>query len=241
MIEKFIVICAAAPPGGGRSPLTPRFMRHFHVLNMPDPSEDSMRSIFDAILREFLINNHFPESVRKISSMAVSATVDLYTQITQNLLPIPAKFHYTFNLRDVAKVFQGILMTRTQSVTSTDSFAKLWLHECCRVFNDRLINETDRAFFRQLTHDLLKSKLKVNWNLKEINLFSGRSQVIFSVLLKLDTEDRLYEEVSDKNKLFRTLEDKLTDFNITCSSSKMELVFFDDAISHICRISRILR
>ena len=216
-------------------------MRHFHVLNMPDPSEDSMRSIFDAILREFLINNHFPESVRKISSMAVSATVDLYTQITQNLLPIPAKFHYTFNLRDVAKVFQGILMTRTQSVTSTDSFAKLWLHECCRVFNDRLINENDRAFFRQLTHDLLKSKLKVNWNLKEINLFSGRSQVIFSVLLKLDTEDRLYEEVSDKNKLFRTLEDKLTDFNITCSSSKMELVFFDDAISHICRISRILR
>ena len=105
VIEKFNILCAAAPPGGGRSALTPRFMRHFHVFNLPEPSEDAMRSIFDSILREFLIFHHFPESVRKSGNMAVAATVDLFTQITNNLLPIPAKFHYTFNLRDVAKVF----------------------------------------------------------------------------------------------------------------------------------------
>ena len=87
-------------------------MRHFHIINLPDPSEDAMRSIFEAILREFLTVKHFPESVRKLSGMAVAATVDMYTQITQTLLPIPSKFHYTFNLRDVAKVFQGILMTK---------------------------------------------------------------------------------------------------------------------------------
>jgi dynein heavy chain len=107
-----------------------------------------MRSIFDAILKEFLNLNHFPETVRKSSHMAVAATVDLYTQITQKLLPIPAKFHYTFNLRDVAKVFQGILMTKTQSISNLDTFARLWLHECSRVFNDRLINDSDREFFR---------------------------------------------------------------------------------------------
>jgi dynein heavy chain, axonemal len=89
--------------------------------------------------------------------------------------------------------------------------------------------------------DLLKSKFKVNWNTKEIDFFNGPQQIIFSYILKLDAEDRLYEEITDKKKLFKTLEDKLSDYNITCSSQKMDLVFFDDAISHIIRISRILR
>ena len=104
-MEKFIILCSAAPPGGGRSPLTPRFMRHFHILNVPDPSEDAMRTIFDSIIREFLVNNHFTDQVRKCGNVSVNATIDLYTSITKGLLPIPAKFHYTFNLRDVAKVF----------------------------------------------------------------------------------------------------------------------------------------
>jgi len=40
-----------------------------------------------------------------MGSIAVSATVEIYSQITKGLLPIPAKFHYTFNLRDISKVF----------------------------------------------------------------------------------------------------------------------------------------
>ena len=86
--------------------------------------------------------------------------------------------------------------------------------------------------------DLLKSKFKVNWKTEE--LFEGKSQIIFSMLLRLDAEERLYEEILDKNKLFKTLEDKLSDYNISVPT-KMDLVFFEDAIDHICRISRILR
>jgi len=54
------------------------------------------------------------------------------------MLPIPAKFHYTFNLRDVAKVFQGILMCEPFKIQDEDKYGKLWLHECTRVFADRL-------------------------------------------------------------------------------------------------------
>ena len=99
------MLCAAAPPGGGRSALTPRFMRHFHILCVPDASEYSMKTIFDNIIEKFLSFNHFADQVKKCGNIAVSATIELYSLITSGLLPIPAKFHYTFNLRDVAKVF----------------------------------------------------------------------------------------------------------------------------------------
>ena len=129
-------------------------------------------------------------------------------------------------------------MSKTVSVPNADVFTRLWIHECSRVFNDRLINDEDRGFFREVVSDLLKSKFKVNWNKDE--LFEGKNSIIFSMLLRLDAEDKLYEEIQDKNKLFKMLEDKLVDYNIS-STSHMDLVFFDDAINHICRISRILR
>jgi dynein heavy chain len=40
--------------------------------------------------------------------------------------------------------------------------------------------------------------------------------------------------------LLKVLEDKMLDYNFTFTSSQMSLIFFEDAIDHICRIARIL-
>lgn len=37
----------------------------------------------------------------------MDATIEVFNTITKELLPTPQKSHYTFNLRDLAKVFQG--------------------------------------------------------------------------------------------------------------------------------------
>jgi dynein heavy chain len=79
-------------------------------------------------------------------------------RISEELLPTPAKSHYTFNLRDLSKQFQGILMATPSTCNSKDALARLWLHEACRVFADRLICQEDR---QQLQKMLVSHRVSV--------------------------------------------------------------------------------
>ncbi|CAM9879439.1 unnamed protein product, partial [Choristocarpus tenellus] len=71
------------------------------------------------------------------------------------------RFHYTFNLRDISKVFQGILMITAAKCTTVDTVIRLWIHECSRVFYDRLISREDQEWFERLVIELLARHLKV--------------------------------------------------------------------------------
>lgn len=46
VLQEMTIAAACAPPGGGRNPVTPRFIRHFTMLCLPTPSEHSLKQIF---------------------------------------------------------------------------------------------------------------------------------------------------------------------------------------------------
>lgn len=55
-------------------------------------------------------------TIQPLNESLVDATIRVYSTITSQLLPTPAKSHYTFNLRDLSKVFQGILMAEARMI-----------------------------------------------------------------------------------------------------------------------------
>lgn len=63
---------------------------------------------------------------------------------------------------------------------------------------------------------------------------------MFSDILRLDF-GKEYEEIMDVNKLHKVLDEKMDDYNTDYSASPMNLVFFNDCIEHILRISRVLK
>lgn len=76
----------------------------------------------------------------------VESTIILYFKIIQGMRPTPNKQHYIFNMRDIARVIQGIVSVKSAAVNSLEKLSKLWVHETSRVFHDRLVTIEDRLW-----------------------------------------------------------------------------------------------
>ena len=203
---------------------------------VPQATSGVLQTIFGSILKGFL-KAGFQEPIQDLAMSAVDSTIEVYEKICAEKRATPVKFHYLFNLRDVSKVIQGMLMTRPVSITSPEVFAKLWANEICRVFCDRLINQEDTDWFIEQVMDQLSKNFKSSLELDDL---FGEHKVMFADLLKLDAPIRLYEEIKQKEKLIKQLSSSLDEYNFS-SSNKMNLVFFEDAVLHTLKIVRTLR
>ncbi|CAH1962387.1 unnamed protein product [Acanthoscelides obtectus] len=240
-IRDVVVSVACAPPGGGRNPLTPRFVRHFGMLLIPPPNEFSMKAIFKAILKGFLFE--FSNDVRDLGDYMVNAAVEIYERIAKDLLPTPAKSHYVFNLRDLSKCIQGITQADSGTMRDETSMLRLFYHECLRVFHDRLINVEDKSYFYFLLREICTRNFGTSVvTLPEGDIITNPPVLLFGDFIQFgaDKENRLYEELRSVDKVKNVLQDYLDDYNLL-SSKEMKLIFFMMAIEHCVRIARILR
>ena len=170
----------------------------------------------------------------------VEATAGVYHEIMKELKPTPKKSHYQFNLRDVSKVFQGILMGNPSGINDPEVMSKIWIRETMRVFHDRLINQEDRSWLTHYITEVVQTILKLKWEHKDI--FEDQ-QIYFGDFMKrgLDVSDRKYDIIDDFPRLEKVMGEYIQSFNIDHPTSKLQLVLFTEALSHLTRICRILR
>ena len=231
-----VMVAACGPPGGGKQPVTDRFFRHFNIVGYTEMSDEVMGGIYSTILGEFL-KAGFADECIKLTACLVEASIIVFNRIGKELLPTPAKSHYTFNLRDLGKVFQGILMTVGASIKTGADLARLWVHESRRVYQDRLINHEDTKWFDDICEELVESKMPgLDWS----DVMPQREALIFCDFLQPGADPLVYEEATDIEKVFARIDEELVEYNAEMDM-QMHLVMFIDAIKHVSRISRVIR
>jgi dynein heavy chain len=230
-----ILLAAMGPPGGGRNPITARMIRHFNVINYTPMDDESMFTIFNSILSNFVSTGGFDESMLQLCSGLVYATIAVYNTAIGSLKPTPAKPHYTFNMRDLGKVFQGLLMADARRVEGWQGFMRLWVHETRRVFADRLVSFKDREWFDDELKTQLNQQVGKSWDELDIG-----KRLLFGDYLHPGADPKVYEEARDPDTVIPIVQEYLADYNVD-SKSPMDLVLFMDAVENVSRIARVLR
>jgi dynein heavy chain len=75
-------------------------------------------------------------------------------------------------------------MASNKTIVNEELFYKLWINESFRVFYDRLTNEDDRNWYKDLVMELLSKNFKVSPERDEIFV---HKKIMFGDLLKLDS------------------------------------------------------
>lgn len=234
------ILALAAPPEGGRNRMTTRFTRHFEVICLPEPDNKNLISVFTFILNFFMHQGgHKPNKIIGQSiEQIVDCTISMYKKIKTEKLPIPSKFHYNFNLRDVSKIVYGLI--HGKELKSFDDFIKLWLHECSRILQDRLIDHTDKKWFEKSIVQILNDKIQPNPKWDPVQVFE-KKKIKFTGLKAPDDLEK-YDLFEDTKEIISRLKTFQEDYNgDDHNPNKLSLVFFEDALDHFLRVFRIIR
>lgn len=229
-IKQMLLLAAMGPPGGGRQVISARTQSRFNIINMTFPSEATITRIFGTMIGQCLAP--FTEEIKQLGKLITAATIDLYTAVFTKMLPTPAKIHYLYNLRDISRIFQGLLRCNKDYHVTKQSMLRLWIHESYRVFSDRLIDDRDQNWFL----DQINEQLGRHFELTFHNLCPSKEPPIFGDFVSAT----YYEDLSDPVALRKFIVDQLADYNSMAGVVKMNLVLFKDAIEHVTRIVRVI-
>jgi len=260
-IENLQFIAGMMHPGGGRNDIPHRLKRHFFAINMTPPSVKSIENIYGRILEVLFNPKKYSPEVIGMRPFLIDATISVWDAVKRRLLPTPAKFHYNFTLRELARVFGGICVVAgkpdhkvianclniKEKIRPELFLIALWRHECQRTFVDKLTTNADKKIFQDMLDRVTKEKFRDSLGFEDEqlmtdNLFADfqRDDVIDEYGDIVEAAPFVYEACEGIDQIRAKCNAKLAAYNEKNHSKQMNLVIFDDALFHLLRLTRIV-
>ena len=206
----------------------------------------------------------FTPTVCELASLLVQVTRHLWQTTKVKMLSTPAKFHYIFNLRDLSRIWEGILKVISETITEKHQLMALWKHECCRVISDRFVSEEDKEWFdaamSRIAGEDLGDELreKVPEEPYFVDFLREPPEITGDEPEDADLEaPKIYElvcilsflrgylgyhlpflvlQIPPLDDLRDRLETYMIQYNETIRGAGMDLVFFKDAMVHLMKV-----
>ncbi|XP_041939413.1 dynein heavy chain 9, axonemal [Alosa sapidissima] len=224
---------ACMNPTAGSFTINPRLQRHFSVFALCFPGADALHTIYCSILSAHLRGDGFGPALQKAAPQLVQLSLALHQRVTSTFLPTAIKFHYIFNLRDLSNIFQGILFCTSECLKTPQDLVKIYLHESNRVYRDKMVEDRDFATFDKLQADTARKFYEdMEEALEEARLMNMYCHFASGI------GEPKYMPVQSWGSLNKILLEALDGYNEV--NAALNLVLFEDAMCHICRINRIL-
>ncbi|XP_046600571.1 dynein heavy chain, cytoplasmic isoform X5 [Neodiprion lecontei] len=225
-LERIQFVGACNPPTDpGRKPLSHRFLRHVPVIYVDYPGETSLKQIYGTFTRAML---RLTPSLRGYAEPLTNAMVEFYLvsqeKFTQDMQP-----HYVYSPREMTRWVRGICEAiRPLDSLSVEGLVRLWAHEALRLFQDRLVEDPERAWTNK-NIDIVGLK-----HFPAIDREKALERpILYSNWLSKDyipvNRQELRDYVRARLKVF--YEEELD----------VPLVLFDEVLDHVLRIDRIFR
>ncbi|KAM8851316.1 dynein axonemal heavy chain 8-like isoform 1-T4 [Spinachia spinachia] len=248
-IKDVQILGAMIHPGGGRNDIPQRLKRQFTVINCTLPSNTSIDKIFGIIgCGYFHACRKFKLEISNMVKHLVSAARIVWQWTKVKMLPTPSKFHYIFNLRDLSRIWQGMLNIKAEECNDVPTLLALFKSECTRVIADRCICSADREWFVMAVSRVIKEHVDPCL-VPELHPEPYFVDFFRDPLEPTGEEDdntcfdapKIYELVPNFEFLSEKLMMYQTQHNEIVRGSHLDLVFFTDAMTHLVKISRIIR
>ncbi|KAJ8670776.1 hypothetical protein QAD02_002035, partial [Eretmocerus hayati] len=247
ILQDVMLLAAMIHPGGGRNDIPPRLKRQFNIFNCTLPSDKSMDTIFRSIGQGYFCPERFSDEIVDFLPKLIPLTRVVWQRTKVKLLPTPSKFHYVFNLRDLSRIWEGILRIERAECGSITTLLRLWEHECMRVISDRFVDFSDKQWFKNMLQATAKEILGSDFK------HYDPTETFFVNFLREPPEPtgdepddfvleapKTYEEMPSYEIVIARVKAFESQFNEYIRGIYLDLVLFHDALVHLFRVSRII-